>query len=122
MKNYSILASSSVTLLALLILGCAERPDQEMKTAKALLDSALSAQADKYAAEDFKTAKDTLDGAIAEIEKKNYSKAKVMLVAASTAAYNAKMNASERKRQASFEADTALTNANTLLTKVKTSD
>ena len=82
MKKYSTIASITIALCAAFIFGCAQRPDQEMKAANVLLDSALAAQADKYATEDFKTAKDTLAGAIAEIEKKNYAKAKVMFVAA----------------------------------------
>ena len=108
-----------MALFALFILGCARAPDQELKAARVLLDSALAAQADKYAAKDFKTAEESLDGAIAEIDKKDYKKAKMMLVSATTAAYNAKMKAAEGKKQAASEADTAIMRANTLLTELK---
>lgn len=127
MKNYSVVASISVALFSLFILGCAKAPDQELKNANASLDSALTVQADKYAAVEFASAKDSRDGAVAEIAKqnaasplkKNYAKAKSMLASATIAAYNAKNKAVEGKKQVAAEVNIELTNANTLLTEVK---
>ena len=127
MKNYSVVCSAAVALFVAFMLGCAKPPDQELKVAKASLDSALAVQANRYAPGDYKTAKDSLDGAVAEIGKQNvasplkkdYAKAKAMLASAMTAANNAKIKAVEAKKQASAEADAAFTKANALLTEVK---
>jgi hypothetical protein len=119
MRTCSIFISASVAFIGFFIFGCAKMPDKELNAAMAALDSARAVQADNYAAGDFKTAKGTIDEAIIEIHKKNYEKAKMMLVSAMAVANNAKMNAVEGKKQAAAEANSALMRANTLLTDVK---
>ncbi len=121
MRTYSLIAFSSTVITAFFLIGCAQVPERNLKAAKASLDSARMAEADKYAAGDFKTAKESIDSAIAEIEKKNYKKAEALLVSAAGTANNAKLNAAQGKMQAASEANTAISGANALLTEVKKS-
>ncbi len=52
------------------------RPEAEQKAAKAAMDAAMSAGADKYAAADFDAAKKKWEGAEAQMKDKKYKEAK----------------------------------------------
>ncbi len=77
MKHLKHVVSLMMVLaLALVFIGCAKPPDEEKSAAKAAMDAAAAAGADKYAATDFKAAKGLWDKAEAQMTEKKYSEAK----------------------------------------------
>lgn len=66
----------TVLALALVFIGCSKPPEEEKAAAKAAMDAALKAGADKYAAADFKIAKGLWDKSEAQVNEKKYSEAK----------------------------------------------
>lgn len=116
-----------VSMISVAMIGCAQAPEQELSAAKAAVDSARTAQADKYVPVDFATAQDSLNAAVAEIEKQksgnalsaNYDKAKSMLVAALNAAKNARTKVDEEKAKIGTEIDSSLTKVTALVTETK---
>ena len=62
MKNFKYAVSFVMVLaLALVFIGCAKPPEAEKSAAKAAMDAAVAAAADKYAAADFSAAKTLWD-------------------------------------------------------------
>jgi hypothetical protein len=104
-----------VSMISVAMIGCAKVPEQELNAAKAAVDSARTAQADKYVPTEFAAAQDSLNAAVAEIEKQksgnplstNYDKAKTMLVAATNAAQNARTKVDEEKAKIGTEIDSS---------------
>jgi hypothetical protein len=123
MKKNGVFLSIVAASFAVAVLGCAKVPEQELSAAKASLDSARVYEADKYAASDFTAAQDSLNAAIADIEKqksanqlsRNFDKAKALLASASTMAQNARSKASDAKQKVQAEIDTLLVTANALI-------
>jgi PBP1b-binding outer membrane lipoprotein LpoB len=74
-----------VLSLVFLFAGCSKPPEAEQKAAKAAMDAAMSAGADKYAATDFGTAKKVWDGAESQMKDKKYKEAKEAYVGAKAA-------------------------------------
>jgi hypothetical protein len=64
-----------VLSLVFLVVGCSKPPEAEQKAAKAAMDAAMSAGADKYAAADFDAAKKKWEGAEAQVKDKKYKEA-----------------------------------------------
>jgi hypothetical protein len=64
-----------VLSLVFLVVGCAKPPEAEQKAAKAAMDAAMSAGADKYAAADLDAAKKKWEGAEAQMKDKKYKEA-----------------------------------------------
>jgi len=62
--------------LVLVFVGCAKPPEAEKAAAKAAMDAAVAAGADKYAATDFAAGKTAWDGAEAQMKDKKYEEAK----------------------------------------------
>ena len=124
-RNYCIVLAS--ILLAALMIGCAKAPEQELSTAKSLLDSARMAEADKYVAADFAAAQDSLNAAVAEIEKqksansisRNFDKAKALLASASATARAAQSKAQDEKSKMQAEVDTLLVKTTGMITETK---
>lgn len=71
MKMRAILSLVLVGLMMTLIVGCAKAPQEKMDAAKAAIDAAIAAGADKYVAEKMQAAQDSLNAAMAEIEGQN---------------------------------------------------
>lgn len=94
LRKYFVMAFGLILLLALVI-GCGKAPQQAVDAAKAALESAKQSQADRYLADEFKAAQDSLNAAMAEIEAqnskfaltRNYGKA-TNLLAAATSSFN----------------------------------
>ena len=62
MKHFKYSVSFLMVIaLALVFIGCAKPPEAEQKAAKAAIDAAVSAGADKYAAADLDAAKKVWD-------------------------------------------------------------
>ncbi len=66
----------TVLALAFMFIGCAKPPEAEKSAAKAALDAAVTAGADKYATADFEAAKKVWEGAEAKMTEKAYKEAK----------------------------------------------
>jgi chromosome segregation ATPase len=85
-----------VVALAFVFVGCAKPPDVEKSAAKAAMDAAVAAGADKYAAGDFESAKGRWDTAESQMGNKDYKDAKQSYIDAKTtfetAAGNVKAN------------------------------
>ena len=65
-----------VVALAFVLVGCAKPPDAEKSAAKAAMDAAVTAGADKYAGGDFETAKGRWDSAESQMANKDYKEAR----------------------------------------------
>jgi PBP1b-binding outer membrane lipoprotein LpoB len=73
-----------VVALAFVLVGCAKPPDTEKSAAKAAMDAAVTAGADKYAAGDFESAKGRWDTAESQMANKDYKEAKQSYIDAKT--------------------------------------
>ena len=71
--------------LALVVIGCAKPPEAEKSAAKAAMDAAVSAGADKYAAADLDAAKKLWDTAETKMTEKEYKEAKQVYIDAKAA-------------------------------------
>jgi hypothetical protein len=86
MKHFKYSVSFMMVLaLALVFIGCAKPPEAEKSAAKAAMDIAVAAGADKYAAADLKAAKDLWDASEAQMNAKKYEEAKKGYVSAKAA-------------------------------------
>jgi hypothetical protein len=85
-----------VLALAFVFVGCAKPPDVEKSAAKAAMDAAVAAGADKYAVGDFESAKGRWDTAESQMGNKDYKDAKQSYINAKstfeTAAGNVQAN------------------------------
>jgi len=107
-------------MLALVaFVGCAKAPQEVIDAAKAAVDAAKAVEADRYAADLYNAAKDTLDQALAEVENQNgkfaltrsYGIAQKLLEGAIAAANSAKEAAVANKAKVQTEAQQLLLDA-----------
>jgi hypothetical protein len=110
MKHFKYSVSLLMVLaLALVFIGCAKPPEAEQKAAKAAMDAAVAAGADKYAAADLDAAKKTWETAEAQVKDKKYKEAKEGYVAAKAAFEKAAGAVAAGKKAVADEATAALT-------------
>ena len=88
----------AVLTLAFIFVGCAKPPDAEKSAAKAAMDAAVTAGADKYAAGDFEAAKGRWDSAESQMGNKNYKEAKQNYLDAKSAFEKAVVTAKTGKK------------------------
>ena len=100
----SVLSVGLVFVVALAFVSCAQPPEEELKAAEAALAKAQNAEADVYATEVFRNAKNTLDDARAKVEKKDYEGAKASAIRAKDLADQAATQAVANKKQMQDEA------------------
>ncbi len=113
MKVKALVTVLVVVFAMALMLGCAKAPQQELDAAKAALDAAKAAEADRYAPEMYNAAKDSLNAALAEIEKQNskfalfrsFKSVKDLVAKATTAANEATEQAAVTKEKVRSEAE-----------------
>jgi hypothetical protein len=100
----------SLIVLALLLIftGCAKPPDAERQAAKAAMDIAASAGADKYASSDLDAAKKIWDTAESQMKEKKYKEAKESYTDAKVAFEKATAAAETGKKAAADEANAAM--------------
>ena len=103
--------------LILAFMGCAKPPDAEKQAAKAGMDAAISAGADKYATADLDAAKKIWDTAESQMKEKKYEEAKKSYIDAKAAFEKAAVEA--EKKAASDQANAALATVETSWKKVK---
>ncbi|MCB8995437.1 MAG: hypothetical protein H6538_07510 [Bacteroidales bacterium] len=123
MKNKILFSVLTLGLLVVLATGCQKAPQAQMDLAKAAVDSAKTAEADKYIPAEFNAIQDSLNMAMTSIEtinsqsfwKRNYKTAAAQLDAVVVAANNAVSNAVAKKAEVKAHCETALTEAAALL-------
>ena len=109
MKHFKYSVSLMMVLaLALVFIGCAKPPEAEQKAAKAAMDAAVSAGADKYAAADLDAAKKVWDAAEAQVKDKKYKEAKQGYVDAKAAFEKAAGAVAAGKKAVTDEATAAV--------------
>jgi hypothetical protein len=110
MKHFKYSVSLMMVLaLVLVFIGCAKPPEAEQKAAKAAMDAAVTAGADKYAAADLDAAKKEFDAAEAQVKDKKYKEAKEGYVKAKAAFEKAAGAVAAGKKAVTDEATAALT-------------
>ena len=109
MKRFGYLVSLMIVFaLVFVFVGCAKPPDAEKSAAKAAMDAAVSAGADKYAATDFGTAKGVWDTAESQMMDKKYKEAKQGYIDAKSAFEKAAGGVEAGKKAMTDEANAAL--------------
>ncbi len=121
MKRLHCVAAVAAAGLVLLMIGCAKEPAREMAAAKAAVDSAKAAQADVYLPDQFASVSESLNAALADIDKqkagspmkRNYEKDKQSLATVATTASDlkAKVGAEKARVQAGVESSIARASA-----------
>lgn len=109
--------------------GCAQAPQQDIDSAKAVIEEARTAQADKYAPESFQQAEDALQSAMAEIEAQNgkfamfrsYERATELLAQAKETGTKAKADGEAKRSEARQAAEALIKEAEIALDAAKTS-
>jgi hypothetical protein len=120
----------AVCLAALLVLalGCAKAPQEQVTTTRSVLDSVQVAEVEKYAPEQYKAAQDSLNAAMAEIEKQNskfaltrkYSRAQTQLQSAQALARTSAEQAVANKARIKAEAEDMMTQMQTAIAEART--
>ncbi len=109
MKYFKYSVSVMMVLaLALVFIGCAKPPEAEQKAAKAAMDAAVTAGADKYAVADLDAAKKLWESAEAQVKDKKYKEAKQVYVDAKAAFEKAAAAVAAGKKAATDEANAAV--------------
>jgi hypothetical protein len=107
MKHVKLSVSFCIVLaLTLAFIGCAKPPETEKQAAKAAMDAAISAGADKYAIAGLDDAKKIWDTAESQMKEKKYEEAKKSYIDATIAFKKATMEA--EKKAAADQANAAL--------------
>lgn len=97
-----------VVVTALAFLGCAQPPEAEKSAAKAAMDTAVAAGADKYATADFNAAKDVWGKAEQQMNEKKYDMAKKFYIDAKAAFEKATAGVAAGKKAMTDEVTAAL--------------
>lgn len=113
--------------LTVLLVGCAKAPQEDIDAAKAAVQAAKDAQADKYAAADLQAAEDSWNQANTEVETQNakfalfrsYDKAKELLTQTKAAGEKATSSAVAGKEAAKKDAEESLAAAQTATAAAK---
>lgn len=127
MKVKALVTVLVVVFAMALMVGCAKVPQQELDAAKAAMDAAKAAEADRYVPELFNAAKDSLNAATAEIEKQNskfalfrsYKRAKDLVAKATAGANDAVAQAAVKKEEVKKEAEEILAQVAPAIENVK---
>jgi hypothetical protein len=127
MKVKALVTVLVVVFAMALLVGCAKVPQQELDAAKAAMDAAKAAEADRYVPELFNAAKDSLNAATAEIEKQNskfalfrsFKRAKDLISKATTGANDAVAQAAVKKEEVKKEAEQILAQVAPAIENVK---
>src|SRR4030042_4119823 len=107
MSVKSLLTFVAVVLVMAFMVGCAKPPQADLDAAKAALEAAKAVGADRYVANIFNAAQDSLNAASTEIEAqnskfalgRNYKKAQALLAAVTRLANEAKDKTEDGKEE-----------------------
>jgi hypothetical protein len=128
MRKSHVFVGVLLLISAVLAVGCAKPPQQDIDTAKAALTAAEQAEAPKYAAEAWDKAQQGMNAVNAELEAqqakfalfRSYTKAKQLIVDAQNEANAAKDAAIAGKEKAKNEAKAAIDAAKAALANAET--
>jgi uncharacterized protein related to proFAR isomerase len=127
MKNKILFSVLTLGLLVVLATGCQKAPQVQMDLAKQAVDSAKTAEADKYIPVEFNAIQDSLNMVLTNIEtinaqsfwKRNYKPSIAQLDAIVVKANSAVTNAVAKKAEVKAKVETSLTEAAALLAEDK---
>jgi Skp family chaperone for outer membrane proteins len=127
MRGKTFLSVIGLVLALALMAGCAKAPQETVDAAKAAIEAAKAAEADRYLADQFNAAQDSLNAALTEIAAqdskfaltRNYDRAKALLESAISAAKAAQDGVAAKKEEVKAEAATLLTSAQTAVEETK---
>ena len=97
-----------VLVLAVLAIGCAKPPEEQIGAAKAAVESARKAEADKYAPAEFKALQKSLGDALDLVDQKDYAEAQTKLEGVVSEAGRVEALAKANKEKRRGEAQTKL--------------
>jgi hypothetical protein len=128
MRKSQVFVGVLLLVAAVLAVGCAKPPQQEIDAVKAALTAAEQSEAPKYAAESWDKAQQAMNAVNAELEAQNakfalfrsYTKAKQLIADATTAANAAKDAGIAGKEKAKNDATAAIDAAKAALTGAET--
>jgi hypothetical protein len=127
MKRNVLLTLVAIVGIALIFTSCAKPPEVEIENAKAAVEAAKAAEADRYVPEEFRALQDSMNVAMTEIENqkskfglfRSYKKVTVKLENVATMAKTVEESAGLKKEEVKNEAQQALAEANTLVAEVQ---
>ena len=105
-----------IVTLALITLGCANPPTEEMEAAKAAVRAARDSGADVYASDEFSDATKALANAETSVATKKYEEARNSAIQAKQKAEQAQQSAIQNKAAAKAKANAAIAEADANLT------
>ena len=114
MRVKTFLYFFTMILLLVAFVGCDDVPQQEIDDAKAALEAAKNAEADRYVPDKFNAAKQALDRAMALVQEEesamfsNFDEARTLVAAAKTAADEATAAVAAKKEEVKQAAESAL--------------
>lgn len=123
MKTKFFVSMLSTGIAIFLLSGCQKAPQAEIDSAKASVEAAQAAEANKYLAADYQAIQDSLNTAMAMIEEQNsksslarkYDEPKRLLVVVNEMSNNAVSKTQLRKDELKAQNDALLTEVNTML-------
>jgi hypothetical protein len=101
------------------MLGCAGEPQTELNAAKDALEKAREVEADRYSADLFTEAENSITEAENLIAQKNYGEARDLLRKAKTTAESAASQAPTNKESAKVEAEDAISESKKVMEQLK---
>ncbi|MFO7613352.1 MAG: hypothetical protein R6W71_01795 [Bacteroidales bacterium] len=126
MKRNVMLSLASLFALAILFAGCAKLPEAEIANAKAAVEAAKAAEADRYVPAEYQALSDSLDAAMTEVENqkskfamfRSYKNVTAKLNDVVVLAEPVKESAMTRKEEVKAEAQQMLAEATTMVSEV----
>jgi hypothetical protein len=127
MKRSVLFTIVALAGMALLFTSCAKVPEMEMTNAKAAVEAAKAAEADRYVPAEYRAVQDSLNTAMTEVETqkskfvlfRSYKKVTVKLNNVITLAGTVKTNAGIKKEEVKNQAQQTLAEATTTVAAVK---
>ena len=127
MKTKFFVSMLSTGVAIFLLSGCQKAPQAEIDSAKASVEAAQAAEANKYLAADYQAIQDSLNSALAMIEEQNsksslarkYDEPKRLLAVVNEMANNAVSKTQLRKDELKAQNDAIITEVNAMLEENK---
>lgn len=127
MKRNILLTIAALAGMTILFSSCAKLPEAEMAAAKASVEAAKAAEADRYIPQEYRALQDSLNTAMTEVETqkskfvlfRSYKKVTLKLNNIVTQGGTVKENAAKRKEEVKNQAQQTLAEATTTVATVK---
>ena len=127
MKRNYLMMLAGVSVIALMMTSCAKVPRMEIDAAKASVEAAKTAEANRYVPDEFNALQDSLNTAMTMVETqkskfamfRSYKASKAKLESVVAQATTVKENASVRKEEVKNEVQTTMTETSALVEEVK---